>query len=51
MERYRPLTGIDLIPASLLIGTQAPLEDKNGRLNGRVWAPVFLQRRSVRKRG
>lgn len=26
MERYMPLTGIDLIPASLLIDTQAPLD-------------------------
>lgn len=26
MERYIPLTGIDLIPASLLIDTQAPLD-------------------------
>ncbi|MGY2293068.1 hypothetical protein ACW9H6_25625 [Pseudomonas sp. SDO528_S397] len=26
MERYIPLTGIDLVPASLLIDTQAPLE-------------------------
>jgi hypothetical protein len=26
MERYLPLTGIDLIPASLLIDTQAPLD-------------------------
>ena len=26
MDRYMPLTGIDLIPASLLIDTQAPLD-------------------------
>ena len=26
MERYMPLTGIDLVPASLLIDTHAPLE-------------------------
>ncbi|POA31822.1 MULTISPECIES: hypothetical protein [unclassified Pseudomonas] len=26
MNRYMPLTGIDLIPASLLIDTQAPLD-------------------------
>jgi hypothetical protein len=26
MERYMPLTGIDLVPASLLIDTQAPLD-------------------------
>ena len=26
MERYIPLTGLDLIPPSLLIDTQAPLE-------------------------
>ena len=26
LERYMPLTGIDLIPASLLIDTQAPLD-------------------------
>lgn len=26
MERYIPLTGIDLVPASLLIDSEAPLE-------------------------
>ena len=26
MNRYMPLTGIDLIPASLLIDTEAPLD-------------------------
>ncbi|WP_460055329.1 hypothetical protein [Pseudomonas sp. S2_D06] len=26
MNRYMPLTGIDLVPASLLIDTQAPLD-------------------------
>jgi len=26
MDRYMPLTGIDLISAFLLIGTQAPLD-------------------------
>ena len=26
MERYIPLTGIDLVPASLLIDSQAPLD-------------------------
>ena len=26
MNRYMPLTGIDLVPASLLIDTEAPLD-------------------------
>jgi hypothetical protein len=36
MDRYMPLTGIDLIPASLLIDTQAPLDVLHARADYRI---------------
>ena len=36
MERYMPLTGIDPIPASLLINTQAPLDELQAMADHRI---------------
>jgi len=38
MERYMPLTGIDLVPASLLIDTHAPLEVLQAMADYRIHA-------------
>lgn len=43
MERYTPLTGIDLVPASLLIDSEAPLDVLHAMADYRIRTVTQVQ--------